>query len=273
MRRVVAAAEDYMENKFVTGLKKFLFYAAGLVLIAVGINFSRLSQLGISPVSSVPGSCNAIWGWSLGTMTIIVYCVLILLQILVLRKKFKPLNLLGIPIAVAFGVLVDLVGVVKNTQFFGIDTSGFGHWLAWLPAPGNYLMRVFYFVLSLLLIAIGVFLYLRPKWPAMPAEGLAAAIAQQTGMKFGNCKTIVDTSMILIAFLMHFYYILLVTNTFVIDYFKAFVGIESPVSVVVGIGTLISAVVIGQLVKLLTKLLGKPLDNFLFKKKKEEPKA
>ena len=121
---MINAAEVIMNNSFVTGLKKFLFYAVGLILIAVGINFSKLSALGISPVSSVPRSCEVIWGWSLGTMTIIVYCILIVIQIVILGKKFKPINLLGIPIAVAFGVLVDLVGVTVKTQFFGIDTSG-----------------------------------------------------------------------------------------------------------------------------------------------------
>ncbi len=255
-------------SKFVTGLKKFLFYAVGLILIAVGINLSKLSALGISPVSSVPRSCEVIWGWSLGTMTIIVYCILILIQILVLRKKFKPINLLGIPIAVAFGVLVDLVGVTVNTQFFGIDTSGFGHWLAFLPAPENYIARVGYFAGSLVFIALGVFLYLRPKWPAMPAEGLAAAVSQVSGMKFGNCKTIVDTSMIVVSFLMHFIFSM-ATGVNIGDYFKAFIGLGGT-TIVVGIGTVISAVVIGQLVKLLTKLLGKPLDGFIFKGKKDE---
>ena len=250
--------------KFVKGLKKFLFYAVGLLFIAVGINLSKLSALGISPVSSVPRSCEVIWGWSLGTMTIIVYCILIVIQILILRKKFKPLNLLGIPIAVAFGVLVDLVGVTVKTQFFGIDTSGFGHWLAWLPVPENYFARLGYFAGSLVLIAIGVFLYLRPKWPAMPAEGLAGAISQVSGMKFGNCKTIVDTSMITIAFFMHFYFSLFVKNVDVIEYFKAFVGLGTT-TIVVGIGTLVSAVVIGQMVKLLTKLAGKKLDEWIAK--------
>lgn len=264
---MINAAEVIMNNSFVTGLKKFLFYAVGLILIAVGINFSKLSALGISPVSSVPRSCEVIWGWSLGTMTIIVYCILILIQIVILGKKFKPINLLGIPIAIAFGVLVDLVGVTVKTQFFGIDTSGFGHWLAWLPVPQNYFSRIGYFLASLVLIAVGVFLYLRPKWPAMPAEGLAAAISQVSGMKFGNCKTIVDTSMILISFFMHFYFSIFALNTHVVSYFKAFIGMGG-VTIVVGIGTVISAVVIGQLVKLLTKLLGKKLDAFIFKQAK-----
>ncbi|MBQ3895227.1 MAG: hypothetical protein II739_07870, partial [Clostridia bacterium] len=126
-----------MKSNFLQGLKKFVFYAVGIILIAIGINCSKLSSLGISPVSSVPRACEVIWGWSLGAMTIVVYFILVMLQILVLRKRFKWINLLGIPIAIAFGFLVDLFGVSAKTNFFGLDTSGFGHWLAWLPVPQN----------------------------------------------------------------------------------------------------------------------------------------
>lgn len=254
----------FMENKFVTGLKKFCFYAAGLLFIAVGINFSRLSKLGISPVSSVPGSCNILFGWSLGAWTIVVYCLLIVLQIIVLRKQFKPINLLGIPIAVAFGLMVDFFGVGSGPiNFFGLEI-GFGNWLGFLPKPEVYPARLGYFAASLVLIAVGVFLYLRPKWPAMPAEGLAGAISQVSGMKFGNCKSIVDTSMIVVSFSMHFIYSM-IKGVNALDYVKAFAGIGDT-EIVVGIGTLISAVVIGQLVKLLTKLMGQKVDGWIFKK-------
>ncbi|MBO7658206.1 MAG: hypothetical protein J6T65_02740 [Clostridia bacterium] len=260
-----------MKSKFVQGLKKFIFYAVGIILIAIGINCSKLSSLGISPVSSVPRACEVIWGWSLGAMTIVVYCILVLLQIIVLRKRFKWINLLGIPIAVAFGFLVDLFGVSTKTNFFGLDTSGFGHWLAWLPVPENYLMRMAYFVASLIIIAVGVFLYLRPKWVAMPAEGFAAAIAEVSGAKFGNCKTIVDTSMITISFIMHFVFMVFIKGLPVLEFFKGFIGLKMDTDaypfavVVVGIGTVLSAILIGQLVKLLTKLMGAKIDKFLAK--------
>lgn len=257
-----------MKSNFLQGLKKFVFYAIGIILIAIGINCSKLSSLGISPVSSVPRACEVIWGWSLGAMTIVVYFILVMLQILVLRKRFKWINLLGIPIAIAFGFLVDLFGVSAKTNFFGLDTSGFGHWLAWLPVPQNYFARIGYFLASMVIIAAGVFMYLRPKWVAMPAEGFAAAISEVSGMKFGNCKTIVDTSMITISFVMHFVFMVFIKGMPVLEFFKGFIGLPMNFDgavTVVGIGTVLSAIFIGQLVKLLTKLCGAEIDKFINK--------
>ena len=257
-----------MKSNFLQGLKKFVFYAVGIILIAIGINCSKLSSLGISPVSSVPRACEVIWGWSLGAMTIVVYFILVMLQILVLRNRFKWINLLGIPIAIAFGFLVDLFGVSAKTNFFGLDTSGFGHWLAWLPVPQNYFARIGYFLASMVIIAVGVFLYLRPKWVAMPAEGFAAAISEASGMKFGNCKTIVDTSMITISFVMHFVFMVFIKGMPVLEFFKGFIGLPMNFDgavTVVGIGTVLSAIFIGQLVKLLTKLCGAEIDKFINK--------
>ena len=211
--------------------KKLICYVAGLFIITIGINISKLSSLGISPVSSVPRACEVIWGFTLGTALIIVYIVLILLQLLVLRKKFRWWNALGVPLALVFGWMVDLTGT---------DPNAFGHLLVNFPVPSTYPMRLLYLVCSILLIGTGVFLYLIPKWVPMPAEGLADAISKSTGKTFGDCKTFVDVSMISIA---------LILQLIFLGGFKSFTG----PNVVVREGTILSAVCVGQVVKLLNK--------------------
>ena len=54
-------------------VKKAIQYLGGLLLIAVGINISKLTMLGISPVSSVPRAAELIWGVTLGTATIVLH--------------------------------------------------------------------------------------------------------------------------------------------------------------------------------------------------------
>ena len=68
-----------MEN-----VKKIIQYIGGLLLIAIGINISKLTRLGISPVSSVPRAGELIWGFTLGTATIVVHMICIVLQFIVL---------------------------------------------------------------------------------------------------------------------------------------------------------------------------------------------
>ena len=216
-------------------------YLLGLLIIALGINVSKMCALGISPVSSIPRALEVISGEqiSLGTMVIVVYCILVLAQFIVLRHDFKLKNVLGVPVAIVFGWMVDLVGINPNS---------FGHLLYTFPRPETYIMKLVYLVVSILLIGIGVYIYLKPKLVPMPAEGLAAAIAQKTGKTFGDCKTMVDVSLILIA---------LILQLIFLGGFSSFLG----ATVVVREGTILSAICVGQVVKIITKFFTKRSDT------------
>lgn len=223
-----------------------LLYLIGLLIIAVGINLSKLSGLGISPVSSIPGVLSkAFPGASLGSMVIVVYCLLVLAQAIVLRKKFRPVNILGVPVAIIFGLMVDFVGIARFTPTLagiriGINTEFYGLMMN-IPRPDNYALQLAYLLVSIVVIGIGVYLYLKPKLVPMPAEGLAAAISQISGKKFGNCKTLVDVCMIATA---------LILQLILLGGFSSFLGANA----VVREGTVLSAVCVGQVVKFLNRI-------------------
>ena len=223
---------DKKDNRFASFAKRLGIYILGLLLIAVGVNISKLSGLGISPASSVPRACEVAWGFTLGTTIIIVYCILVLLQFIVLRKDFRWTNALGVLVGVVFGWLVDLTGV---------DPKAFGHLMVNFPRPESYINRLLYLALSIIIIGAGVYLYLKPQLVPMPAEGLAAAIAKKCGKNFGDCKTIVDTSLITIAILIQLIFL---------GGFRSF--LSEPV--IVREGTVISALLVGQVVKYFKKL-------------------
>lgn len=225
-----------------------IVYLIGLLIIAIGINISKLSGLGISPVSSIPGVLSKAVNVSLGSMVIVVYCVLVLAQFIVLRKKFKPVNILGVPVAIIFGLMVDFVGIAHFTPTLaGINIgikAEFDGLMMGVPAPSGYIMQLVYLLVSIVVIGVGVFIYLKPKLVPMPAEGLAAAISQVSGKKFGNCKTIVDVSMITIA---------LILQLGLLGGFGSFAAGKA----VVREGTVLAAVCVGQIVKFLNKIFNK----------------
>lgn len=229
-----------MKN-FLVLAKKIGLYLLGLLIIALGINVSKMCALGISPVSSIPRALEVISGEkiSLGTMVIVVYCLLVLAQFIVLGRDFKLKNTLGVPVAIIFGWMVDLVGINPNASL---------HLLYNFPRPQAYVMKLVYLIASIILIAIGVYIYLKPKLVAMPAEGLAAAIAQKTNKSFGDCKTLVDVSLILIA---------LILQIIFLGGFSSFTA----QNVVVREGTILSAICVGQVVKLITKFFTKRSDT------------
>ena len=90
-------------------------YFIGLFVMTIGIAVSVKSNLGVSPVSSIPYTMTCVWGIEMGKATILFHIVLVVIQILLLRKKFKPVQLLQI-----------LVGIVGHQRKCAHDQQA-GH--------------------------------------------------------------------------------------------------------------------------------------------------
>ena len=69
-------------------------YIFGLFIMAIGAALSVRSNLGVSPVSSIPYTMTCAWGIEMGKATILFHIVLVLLQIVLLRREFQPIQLL-----------------------------------------------------------------------------------------------------------------------------------------------------------------------------------
>ena len=69
----------------------------GLAVMALGVAFSIRGALGTSSISSVPYVTSTLSGLSVGTTTIIMNVIFVLIQIVILRKKFEWFQLLQIP--------------------------------------------------------------------------------------------------------------------------------------------------------------------------------
>ena len=87
---------DFFGNDKLT-FKRVFNYLLGLWFITLGIGFSIKSNLGATPVSSIPYTLNLIWGIEIGKATIIFHAVLVLIELILLGKDFKikPAGLCG----------------------------------------------------------------------------------------------------------------------------------------------------------------------------------
>ena len=106
-------------------LKRYLLFLIGLFINALGVSLVTKASLGTSPISSIPYVLSLKFPPTLGNFTIIFSILLILLQILILRKNFKIENILQIPVSIAFGYFIDLTMYL----FFWVN-------------PGNYAMKL-----------------------------------------------------------------------------------------------------------------------------------
>jgi uncharacterized membrane protein YczE len=96
-----------MASKLQIQIKRYLLLCVGLAIMAFGVAFSIKAGLGTSPISSLPYVTSLIGSMSVGTTTILLHITLILLQILLLRRRFDPIQLIQLPVALIFGALTD----------------------------------------------------------------------------------------------------------------------------------------------------------------------
>jgi len=89
-------------------LKRYIIFLIGLFINSLGVSLITKAALGTSPISSIPYVLSLIFPFTLGQFTIYFSVLLVVLQLLILRRKFKVEHLLQIPISIAFGYFIDL---------------------------------------------------------------------------------------------------------------------------------------------------------------------
>lgn len=204
-------------------------YFIGLFIMTVGIAFSVRSDLGVSPVSSPPYTLTVVWNVEMGMATFLFHVALVLLQILLLRRKYKPKNLLQLAVGVVFGLFTTFCNSL----------------VMMIPMPDILPFRIIMLAVSIVIVAIGIFLYVPADIMPLAGEGTMLAISQVTGFKFSNVKIGFDVSVSVISLV-----ICLIT-------------VHNPGSV--GIGTVVSAVLTGATLGVITKVFGKKRDRLLKK--------
>lgn len=199
-------------------IKKSIVYVLGLFILALGIALSVKSNLGVAPVSSVPFVLAKITGLTLGTITALVYILNMAVQAAVLRREYKPVNLLQIAASFLFGYFLDSA-----------------LWLtAFLPATDNYIVRFVYLAFGISCIAFGVFCYLTTSLLALPTDGTVQAIAHKGHFKLHKVKVIYDCISTALA---------LILSLIVLH------GIEG-----IGVGTVAAALGVGRMLGVFSKL-------------------
>ena len=154
-------------------LARVILLCAGLSVMAIGVAFSIKAALGTSPISSVPFVTGTISGLSVGTTTVIMNCIFVLIQILILRKRFEWFQLLQIPASFLFGVMIDVGGVV----------------LQGIPCD-NYLEQWILCILGIVLLAFGVSMEITARLITNAGEGVVLAVCKVLPVKFGDMKVV-----------------------------------------------------------------------------------
>ena len=213
-------------------LTRYSIATFGLVLVALGVALSIKSDLGTSPISCPPYVFSLWTGVTVGMCTAIMHFCFILLQIILLRKKFKLEYLMQIAAALVFGFLTD----------FTILATG------WIAVNG-YIAQLTLMILSVLITALGISIEVRCRAWMLAGEMTVVAISDVGGFKFSNAKILFDICLVLVSAGVAY---LVFANP-----------LGSSDSVVIREGTLVSAIFTGLAMKITDPLTEKVIGNMI----------
>lgn len=204
--------------------KKVIIYCIGLLFLAFGVTFSIKSNLGVSPVNSMPYVISVILEREQGEIVMLVFWSFIVMQIALLGKKFKMKNLLQIGFASLFGYFVNFSNAIVT-----------------FPTTNHYIGQLGLLAVSITFISIGIILNLSSDMIPMPPEGVMLAIEERTGMPFHKIKMGFDSAGVIIALILS------------LIFFGRIIGVRE--------GTIIAALLVGKFIQVFYKLFPKQISG------------
>ncbi|MBM7837838.1 putative membrane protein YczE [Alkalihalobacillus xiaoxiensis] len=199
--------------------QRYLFFTIGLFFMGLGISLTAKSELGNSPISSVPYVLSLAFPLTLGAFTFLLMALFVLIQWGILGRHFPPLQWIQLALAPILGVFID----------FGLLLASFIH-------PNLFIEKLAVLILGCVFIAIGVYIQVEAKTVMNAGEAIIKVLSQKTKIEFGTMKIIFDWSLVAISTMLS------------LAFFGGLHGI--------GVGTIISAFLVGFLIKALRKFLG-----------------
>ena len=205
-------------------VSRYLWFVLGALINSFGVALITQAALGTSPISSIPYVLSLRFPITLGEFTFILNLVYILGQIVLLRRVFQPIQLLQIAVNVIFSAFID---VSMNL-------------LSWLQ-PDHIAVKLIALILGCAILGVGISIEVAPDVLVVPGEGIVRAMTQVSGKRFGSVKVLFDCTLVAIALILSFLF---------------FHGLNG-----LGLGTVISALIIGRFVNLYNRYL--PLIPYL----------
>ena len=211
------------------GLKKYnryIIYFLSLFIISLGASLSIKANLGTSPLICLPYVCSLITKYSVGEVMFVFTLIFILIQVVLLRKDFEKRQYLQLVMGTVFSFFIDFSLMLVN-----------------FINPVGYISQMALLLISCVVVAFGVLLEIQTEIVYLPADGVIVAISKVIRKEFSNVKPFVDTSLVVIAAILS------------VVFLGYLAGVRE--------GTVISAIIIGPIVKILKKHLDSYVESLI----------
>jgi uncharacterized protein len=195
-------------------IKRYVIFLIGLLLMGMGIALVTTAELGTSAISTVPYVLSMIVPLSFGQLTFLLSLIFLGIQLILLGKAFPKIQYCQILIGPLFGLCIDL-----------------GMFMFSLIKPSIWGMQLVVLLIGCFILAVGVFMQIQADVIINSGEAAVKVISEMIGKDFGLVKIQFDWTLVVIALLLS------------LIYFQSIKGI--------GIGTVISAFLVGYFIKFL----------------------
>ncbi len=197
---------------------RYALYLISLFIISLGASLSIKANLGTSPLICLPYVSSLITKFSVGEVMFVFTLIFIFIQVILLRKDFEKRQYLQLIMGTIFSGFIDFSLMLVN-----------------FINPVGYVNQMLLLLFSCVVVAFGVLLEVQTEIVYLPADGVIVAISKVLKKEFSNVKPFVDTSLVIIAAVLS------------IVFLGYLAGVRE--------GTVISAIIIGPIVKILKKHL------------------
>lgn len=176
------------ESRITHFLWQHFWLLISLYIMTLGVALSVRSNVGSSVISSLPmsfslaGADGMMPALTIGDYTNLMNALFVVIQILILRRRFEPVQLFQLVIGFVFGTLIDIN--MRLTSFLDCTT---------IPLQAATALA------GCSVLALGICLEIKCGSVTMPGEGIQVAICKVTGAPFPKVKMTVDTTLVILA--------------------------------------------------------------------------
>lgn len=202
----------------------FLFISINIVITGIGASLGIKAAVGVGAWDALSQSVSTVIGMKIGTFSMLLNISCVVVQLLMLGKKFKPISILQVFVAI-------LLGNVVNFMLYDVYAN---------LVINSYFLNLVIYVVSVLIIVVGVANIMAMNFISFPLEGACLVVSDRYNLSFGKVRQWIDIIAIIIA--------LVVAFVFKDNY-------------TVGVGTVIGMVMFGPLLDRIMNFVRPKLDK------------
>lgn len=156
-------------------LKRYILIVVGFMIVGTGCAFTLKANVGVGAWDALAKSTSDIIGIEVGTAGIIFNSCCVLGQIIILRKDFKWIQLLQLPLSILLGTVINFV--LYELLVFPFD---------------SFIGGIVMYICASTVCAFGVSIVMLLDEVTFALEGFCMAITKVLPIKFSSCRQAAD---------------------------------------------------------------------------------